>query len=101
MDATLTEVINLGNKVQKIYSFEPPFSHLDLQIKSLLLNYDLESANVEIIDLETENILDTIDVKLYDEYYPDMILDKKVLLDFFKLKHIKMYKETDDYSDIL
>ena len=96
MEATLTEVINLGNKVQKLYYVEPA------TINALMLEYNLENLSVDIFNSDTDEYLETIDLSLYDEDIPDASLDKKVLTEFFMvLTSIKMIKETDDYSDIL
>ena len=96
MEATLTEVINLGNKVQKLYYVEPA------AINALMLEYNLENLSVDIFNSDTDEYLETIDLSLYDEDIPDASLDKKVLTEFLNvLTSIKMIKETDDYSDIL
>jgi hypothetical protein len=96
MEATLTEVINLGNKVQKLYYVEPA------TINALMLEYNLDNRTVDIFNSETDEYLETIDLSLYDEDIPDASLDKKVLTEFLNvLTSIKMIKETDDYSDIL
>jgi hypothetical protein len=96
MEATLTEVINLGNKVQKLYYVEPA------AINALMLEYNLDNRTVDIFNSETDEYLETIDLSLYDEDVPDTSLDKKVLTEFLNvLTSIKMIKETDDYSDIL
>jgi hypothetical protein len=96
MEATLTEVINLGNKVQKLYYVEPA------TINALMLEYNLDNRTVDIFNSDTDDYLETIDLSLYDENIPDASLDKKVLTEFLNvLTSIKMIKETDDYSDIL
>ena len=96
MEATLTEVINLGNKVQKLYHVEPA------AINALMLEYNLDNRTVDIFNSDTDDYLETIDLSLYDENIPDASLDKKVLTEFLNvLTSIKMIKETDDYSDIL
>jgi hypothetical protein len=96
MEATLTEVINLGNKVQKLYYVEPA------AINALMLEYNLDNRTVDIFNSDTDEYLETIDLSLYDEDIPDASLDKKVLTEFLNvLTSIKMIKETDDYSDIL
>lgn len=95
MKASLTEVINLGNKVQKFYYVEPA------DINSLMLEYDLDQRIVDISDVETEDYLETIDISLYDIDIPDADLDKKVLMAFLNPNFLKIYLETDDYSDIL
>jgi hypothetical protein len=95
MEATLTEVINLGNKVQKMYYVEPA------NINTLMLEYDLANLSVDIFNADTDEYLETIDLSLYDEDVPDMGLDKVVLTQFLDARHIKMIAETDDYTDIL
>lgn len=95
MEATLTEVINLGNKVQKMYYVEPA------TINILMLEYNLANLSVDIYNIDTDEYLETIDLSLYDEDVPDMNLDKIVLRQFLDAKHIKIIAETDDYTDIL
>lgn len=95
MEATLTEVINLGNKVQKMYHVEPA------TINALMLEYNLDNRYVDIFNLDTDTYLETVDLSLYDEDIPDVDLDNKVLKEFLGARYIKMTKETDDYSDIL
>jgi hypothetical protein len=95
MEATLTEVINLGNKIQKLYYVEPA------AINALMLVYDLANRSVDIFNTDTDEYLETVDLSLYDEDIPDIGLDKIVLRDFLDVRSIKMIKETDDYSDIL
>lgn len=96
MEATLTEVINLGNKVQKLYYIEPA------AINALMLEYNLENRSVDIFNTDTDEYLETVDISLYDEDVPDVDLDKKVLKEFLGvISFIKIIKETDDYSDIL
>jgi hypothetical protein len=95
MEATLTEVINLGNKVQKMYYVEPA------TINALMLEYNLESLSVDIFNTDTDEYLETVDLSMYDEDVPDMGLDKVVLTQFLDARHIKMIAETDDYTDIL
>jgi hypothetical protein len=95
MEATLTEVINLGNKVQKMYYVEPA------TINALMLEYDLANLSVDIFNTDTDEYLETVDLSMYDEDVPDMGLDKVVLTEFLDARHIKMITETDDYTDIL
>jgi|LakMenEpi03Aug12_release.lakeMendotaPanAssembly.Ray.scaffolds.fasta_scaffold626133_1 hypothetical protein len=95
MEATLTEVINLGNKVQKMYYVEPA------AINALMLEYNLDSLSVDIFNTDTDEYLETIDLSLYDENVPDTSLDKIVLTEFLDARFIKIVKETDDYTDIL
>lgn len=95
MEATLTEVINLGNKVQKMYYVEPA------AINTLMLEYNLANLSVDIFNADTDEYLETIDLSLHDKDIPDMGLDKIVLTQFLDARHIKMIAETDDYSDIL
>lgn len=95
MEATLTEVINLGNRVQKMYYVEPA------TINTLMLEYDLANRHVDISNTDTDEYLDSIDLSFYDEDIPDIGLDKIVFKEFLGVRSIKMIKETDDYSDIL
>ena len=95
MEAILTEVINLGNKVQKMYYVEPAV------INALMLEYDLANLSVDIFNADTDEYLETIDLSMYDEDVPIMGLDKIVLTKFLDARHIKMNTETDDYTDIL
>jgi hypothetical protein len=95
MEATLTEVINLGNKVQKMYYVEPA------TINALMLEYNLESLSVDIFNADTDEYLETVDLSMYDEDVPNMGLDKVVLTQFLDVRHVKMIAETDDYTDIL
>jgi hypothetical protein len=66
-----------------------------------MLEYNFDMRSLNIIDLNTDDVLDVIDLSLYSEETPDIDFDKKILIDFLGTKAIKMYKETDDYSDIL
>ena len=95
MEATLTEVINLGNRVQKMYYVEPA------TINTLMLEYDLANRSADIFNTDTDEYLETVDLSLYDEDVPDMGLDKIVLKEFLGARTIKMITETDDYTDIL
>ena len=101
MEATLTEVINLGNNVQKVYSLVPPFTYNTSKIENVILWYNLEERSVEIVNYDTDDVLEKIDLSLYEEEVPDVVLDRKILIEFLHLKTIKIYKETDDYSDLL
>ena len=101
MEATLTEVINLGNKVQKVYSLVPPFTHNITKIQNVILEYNLEERSVDIINYDTDDVLDTIDLSFFNEETPDIVLDKKIFVDFLQTKSVKIYAETDDYSDLL
>lgn len=66
-----------------------------------MLEYNFANRTLDIIDLNTDDVLDIIDLSLHSEETPDVDFDKKILIDFLGTKAIKMYKETDDYSDIL
>jgi hypothetical protein len=101
MEATLTEVINLGNKVQKVYSLVPPFTHNISKIQNVILEYNLEERSVDVINYDTDDVLDTIDLSFFNEETPDIVLDKKIFVDFLQTKSVKIYAETDDYSDLL
>jgi hypothetical protein len=101
MEATLTEVINLGNKVQKVYSLVPPFTHNISKIQNVILEYNLEKRSVDVINYDTDDVLDTIDLSFFNEETPDIVLDKKIFVDFLQTKSVKIYAETDDYSDLL
>jgi hypothetical protein len=101
MEATLTEVINLGNIVQKVYSLVPAFTHNISKIQNVILEYNLENRSVDIINYDTDDVLETVDLSLFDDETPEVSLDKKIFLEFLQLRSIKIYKETDDYSDLL
>ena len=101
MEATLTEVINLGNKVQKVYNLVPPFTHNITKIENVMLEYNLNDRTVDIINDDTDDCLEVIDLSLFDETTHDVTLDKKIFLQFLQLRYIKIYTETDDYSDLL
>jgi hypothetical protein len=96
MEATLTEVVNLGNRVQKSYYVTPA------KVNNILLDYNIDDRSVDIYNADTNAYLETMDVSIYDEPFPNIDLDKRVFIDFFDVKNfVKIYKETDDYSDII
>jgi len=101
MNASLQDVVNLGSKVQKLYQFSPVINHDDMILENLTLEYDFNNRLVEIIDTDTDDLLISMDISLFDEDVPDMILDKKIFLEFLQLRFLMMHAETDDYSDIL
>jgi hypothetical protein len=101
MNASLQDVVNLGSKVQKLYQFSPVINHDDMILENLTLEYDFDNRLVEIIDTDSDESIASIDISLFDEDVPDMALDKKIFIEFLQLRFLKMYAETDDYSDIL
>jgi hypothetical protein len=101
MNASLQDVVNLGSKVQKLYQFSPVINHDDMILENLTLEYDFDNRLVEIIDTDSDESIASIDISLFDEDVPDMTLDKKIFIEFLQLRFLKMYAETDDYSDIL
>ena len=101
MEATLTEVINLGNLVQKVYFLDTPFVDDISPVENILLEYNLDQKLVKIINFDSDLLLHTFDLSLFDEDYPDVSLDGKILKDFLDLTSLRIYKETDDYCDIV
>jgi len=101
MNASLQDVVNLGNKVQKLYQFSPVINHDDMILENLTLEYNFDNRLVEIIDTDSDESIASIDISLFDEDVPDMALDKKIFIEFLQLRFLMMHAETDDYSDIL
>jgi hypothetical protein len=102
MEATLYEVLVLGNKIQKYYSLSKRVKIEGIIIKYLMIEYNQEKLSVAIINVDTDE-----DVYLQDlEFFNDVIdydidMDKKILKEYLDVKQLHIDKECDDYSEII
>lgn len=101
MDATLFEIISLGNIIQKCYYLDKPVEINNLTLQNLIIEYNQEQLNGSIIDSDTDEIVSTIDLEFFDKPLTfDIDTDKHVLSDFFYNTKITINKECDDYSEL-
>lgn len=101
MEATLTEVINYGNVIQKQFLINPPVKFQGSLIDDVTLEYNQEHKLCSIIENKTEEILYNYDMNLVEEPEFDIAFDKIVFIDCFNTRAVKLFKECDDYTDLI
>lgn len=101
MIATLYEVIGLGNIIQKCYYLDTPVTFDNREVENLIVQYNQEQLSGSIIDLETDEIVSTIDLEFYDKSLTfDVEMDKHILSDYFYKTKVTIEKECDDYPEL-
>lgn len=101
MIATLYEVIGLGNIIQKCYYLDKPVTLDNKEVRSLIVQYNQEQLNGSIIDLETDEVVSSIDLEFYDKSLTyDVKMDKQILSDYFYNNKVTIEKECDDYPEL-
>ena len=65
MNATLYEVISLGNIIQKCYYLDSPVTLDNRKVENLIVQYNQEQLNGSIIDSDTDEVVSTMDLEFY------------------------------------
>jgi hypothetical protein len=101
MNATLYEVISLGNIIQKCYYLDSPVTLDNRQVENLIVQYNQEQLNGSIIDSDTDEVVSTLDLEFYEQALTfDVEMDKKILSDYFYNAKVTIDKECDDYPEL-
>ena len=101
MNATLYEVIGLGNIIQKCYYLDSPVTLDNRQVENLIVEYNREQLNGSIVDSETGETVSTLDLEFYDKDLTfDVEMDKHILSDYFYNTKVTIEKECDDYTEL-
>ena len=101
MNATLYEVIGLGNIIHKFYYLDAPVTLDNRQVETLIIEYNREQLNGSIVDSETGETVSTLDLEFYDKDLTfDVEMDKHILSDYFYNTKVTIEKECDDYPEL-
>jgi hypothetical protein len=101
MNATLYEVIGLGNIIHKFYYLDAPVTLDNRQVETLIIEYNREQLNGSIVDSETGETVSTLDLEFYDKDLAfDVEMDKHILSDYFYNAKVTIEKECDDYPEL-
>jgi hypothetical protein len=101
MNATLYEVISMGNIIQKCYYLDSSITLDNKEVENLIIEYNQEQLNGQIIDPETDETLSTLDLEFYDKSLTfDVEMDKHILSDYFYNTKVTIEKECDDYPEL-
>lgn len=101
MNATLYEVVSLGNIIQKCYYLDQTVDIDNRKVENLIVEYNQEQLNGSIIDSDTDETLSVVDLEFYDKPLTfDVDLDKHVLTDYFYNTKVTIEKECDDYPEL-
>jgi hypothetical protein len=101
MEATLYEVISLGNIIQKCYYLDASIVFDNREIENIIIQYNQEQLNGSIIDSETDEVINTTDLEFYDKDLTfDVEMDKTILSDYFYNTKVTIQKECDDYPEL-
>ena len=101
MNATLFEVIGLGNIIQKCYYLDTPVILDNREVENLIVQYNQEQLNGSIIDLDTDELISSIDLEFYDKSLTyDVEMDNQILSDYFYNNKVTIEKECDDYPEL-
>ena len=101
MEATLYEVISLGNIIQKCYYLDTSIFFDNREIENIIIQYNQEQLNGSIIDSETDEVISTTDLEFYDKDLTfDVEMDKTILSDYFYNTKVTIQKECDDYPEL-
>jgi hypothetical protein len=101
MIATLYEVISLGNIIQKCYYLDTPVILDNREVENLIVQYNQEQLNGQIIDINTDEVVSSIDLEFYDKSLTyDVEMDIHILSDYFYNNKVNIEKECDDYPEL-
>ena len=101
MNATLYEVISLGNIIQKCYYLDSPVTLDNRKVENLIVQYNQEQLNGSIIDSDTDEVVSTMDLEFYEQSLTfDVEMDKHILSDYFYNTKVTIEKECDDYPEL-
>ena len=102
MEATLYEVVILGNKIQKLYSLANRIRVGSDVFKYLTIEYNQEQLSVIITNTDTDDEVHLQDLEFFEDAIDyDIVMDKKILKEFLDLKQLSIEKECDDYPELI
>ena len=102
MDATLYEVLVLGNIIQKYYSLDRRIKIDGSIVKYLVIEYNQEKLSVKIINVDTDDEIYLQDLEFFNDVIDyDITMDKKILKEYLDVKQLHIDKECDDYPELI
>jgi len=102
MEATLYEVVILGNIIQKYYCLDKRVKIDGIIVKYLMIEYNQENLSVKIINKDTDEEVFLQDLEFFDDVIDyDVVIDKKFLKEYLDVKQLHIDKECDDYPELV
>jgi len=102
MDATLKEVILLGDEIQKHYSLVQTNTKVKSSIPdNIIIEYHVNKDACLVLHSDTEEVYHFFDMTYQEHPQYDIDLDKLVLREAFGTRLISIIKDCEDYPDLL